>query len=85
MMGALPPNPRDLTPCGRHRLQTGRQFRPPAIMPAPESALEFHPWRALPSAEAAPSISMNFSLSRVLAALTRVTAECQAKRHLRSG
>jgi hypothetical protein len=52
--GGLPPNPRDLTLSGGHvRMRDGRSDRP--IMPAPEPALRFHPWRALSSVQA-PSV-----------------------------
>ena len=45
---ALPSRTRDLTLYGQNGSGAGRP-EPPAI-PAPESALEFHPWRALSSA-----------------------------------
>ncbi len=46
---ALPSRTRDLTHYGQNGSGAGRP-KPPAI-PAPESALEFHPWRALSSAQ----------------------------------
>jgi hypothetical protein len=51
MMGALPPSPRDFIALGQALIADRAARWPPAIMPASESALGFHPWRALSSAQ----------------------------------
>ena len=42
-------------------MQTGRHVGRPGIMPATESALRFHPWRALSSAQIAPASHESFA------------------------
>ena len=51
-MGALPPNPRDLSHSGQNVYEGGSQ--PPSAIPAAESALGLRPRSALSSAQVFP-------------------------------
>ena len=57
MMGAPPPNPRDLPPTRQDSWGNGSSIAPPPLNPGTESALGFHPWRALPSAQMPNSLN----------------------------
>ena len=59
--GALPLRPRDLTQLRQNGCSKGAAAAAPAI-PAAESTLGFHPWRALSSAQVIPVWS-NYNLA----------------------
>ena len=60
--GGSPPNPQDLSHPSRHSSADRAARWPPVFMPASESALGFHPWRALSSATDSTSVTAKLAL-----------------------
>ena len=58
-LGALPPNPRDLSHSGQNDLR--RRLTPPPAIPAAESALRLRPRSALSSAQVLPEWTISTS------------------------